>query len=104
MSKIALRVSDHLHAQVKEYAEQHSIDIGEAADRLLTTAFGRIAALARYADQRSGKPAKKGKGKAKAKPKAAKAPKAPKAKAKRTRKPKAEEAPAEPQAQVEEQA
>lgn len=56
-----IRVSAESEAIVRKYAEKNEIPVGEAADKLLSTADSRLKALARHAKNRKaeGKPAKK---------------------------------------------
>lgn len=59
MSK-AVQVSDANYSRVKMYAEEKGIEMTDAADKLLDTAFSRLAALSKYgASKRVGEPRKR---------------------------------------------
>lgn len=46
--KFVLRVSEEQYDAVSAYAEERGIKISEAADKLISTAVSRLAALAKY--------------------------------------------------------
>lgn len=65
-----IRIAADAEEQVRQYAEEKGIGVGEAADALIKTAVSRLNALKRYAKnkepQAPGKPRKKAAKKAKA--------------------------------------
>jgi hypothetical protein len=46
--KFVVRVSKESITEIKKFAKARDLDMGEAADRMITTAAGRNAAVARY--------------------------------------------------------
>ena len=63
-----VRVSSESEEAIKEYAEQKGIQVGEAADALISTGVSRLAALKRYSSTK--KPTTPGKKKSAKKAKA----------------------------------
>jgi hypothetical protein len=45
-----IRVSAPVDKLVRQYAKDRALEVGEAADRLISTAVSRLAALSKYAD------------------------------------------------------